>query len=197
MSQEIEIEYKNLLTKTEFDRIITQFQLNHENPFTQTNYYFDTTDFQLKAHHSALRIRTRPDQPHAEMTLKTPKEGQLLETTTQLTLEQAQSFLYRKIIEPTTEIAQQLQKIGLEQKQIKPLTLFAELTTTRREKQLPQGTIVLDHSWYGTQEDFELEVESTTAADGQALFQAILQQCKIPHRKTPHKIKRAQQALQQ
>lgn len=194
MSQELEIEYKNLLTKTEYDQIMTEFQLSHENPFTQTNYYFDTTDFQLKAHHSALRIRTRPDQSYAEMTLKTPKEGQLLETTTQLTLEQAQSFIQQQTIEPTAEIVQELQKIGLEQ--IKSLTLFAELTTTRREKQVPQGTIVLDHSWYGTQEDFELEVESTTETDGLALFRAILQQCNIPHRQTPNKIRRAQQALQ-
>lgn len=78
MSQELEIEYKNLLTKTEYDRIMTEFQLNHENPFTQTNYYFDTTDFQLKAHHSALRIRTRPDQSYAEMTLKNTQRGAII-----------------------------------------------------------------------------------------------------------------------
>lgn len=53
-----------------------------------------------------------------------------------MTLEQAQSFIQQQTIEPTAEIVQELQKIGLEQ--IKSLTLFAELTTTRREKQVPK-----------------------------------------------------------
>ena len=38
--------------------------------FSQTNFYIDTSDFKLKANHSALRIRVKDDS--YELTLKVP-----------------------------------------------------------------------------------------------------------------------------
>ena len=39
----LEIEYKTLLTKDEFNRLNNQF--SHVAPVTQTNYYFDSENF--------------------------------------------------------------------------------------------------------------------------------------------------------
>ena len=52
----LEIEYKTLLTKDEFNRLNSQ--LSHVTPVTQTNYYFDSDNFDMKAHRMSLRIRT-------------------------------------------------------------------------------------------------------------------------------------------
>ncbi|HES5871282.1 TPA: CYTH domain-containing protein, partial [Streptococcus pyogenes] len=52
----LEIEYKTLLTKNEYNRLL--FQMKHVTPVTQTNYYIDTKAFDLKANKMSLRIRT-------------------------------------------------------------------------------------------------------------------------------------------
>lgn len=42
----LEIEYKTLLTKDEYNRLLSQ--MSHVAPVTQTNYYIDTEGFDLK-----------------------------------------------------------------------------------------------------------------------------------------------------
>ena len=44
MSQTIEIEFKNLLSMEEFNRMISYFQLRNDQFFDQINHYFDTKD---------------------------------------------------------------------------------------------------------------------------------------------------------
>ena len=56
----LEIEYKTLLTKDEFNRLNSQ--LSHVTPVTQTNYYFDSDNFDMKVHRMSLRIRTLPNR---------------------------------------------------------------------------------------------------------------------------------------
>lgn len=54
MTQEIEIEFKNIVTEEEFNTLCKSFSIE---VFTkQVNHYFETPDFSLKAG-SALRIR--------------------------------------------------------------------------------------------------------------------------------------------
>lgn len=59
MVQELEIEFKNLLTKEEFHRLADFFQLTEKDFAEQENYYFDTKYFALKKHGAALRIRKK------------------------------------------------------------------------------------------------------------------------------------------
>ena len=61
MSQSIEIEFKNLLSIEEFNRMITYFQLSDDDFFRQINHYFDTKDFALKNLGCALRIREKKE----------------------------------------------------------------------------------------------------------------------------------------
>src|SRR5699024_12529467 len=82
MLQEIEIEYKNMLTKDEYKRLLTAF------PFPKiakhlVNYYFETKDMSLKNYRSALRIHKKNNVYY--LTLKETHTKVLLETYDQLT----------------------------------------------------------------------------------------------------------------
>ena len=48
MHQEIEIEFKNLLTKEEFYLLCERFSLSEADFIMQENHYFDSEDFALK-----------------------------------------------------------------------------------------------------------------------------------------------------
>lgn len=48
MSQEIEIEFKNLLTEAEYNRIYQFLPFESVELMEQTNYYFETGDGQLR-----------------------------------------------------------------------------------------------------------------------------------------------------
>ena len=88
MSQQIEIEFKNLLTKTQYEQLLRAFSIRDEQIHKQINHYFDTPEQHLKNLASGLRIRIFD---HAiECTLKEKSaEHQHLETTDLLTTAQA------------------------------------------------------------------------------------------------------------
>ena len=76
MTQEIEIEFKNIVTEDEFSTLCQSFSIN---AFTkQVNHYFETPSFSLKEAGSALRIRHKGET--YTLTLKQPAEVGLLET---------------------------------------------------------------------------------------------------------------------
>ncbi|MCD8511633.1 MAG: CYTH domain-containing protein, partial [Bacillus sp. (in: Bacteria)] len=77
MSQELEIEFKNMLTKEEFIRLMNIYE-PYGNKAVQTNYYFDTNEMQLKRNKCALRIRRKGS--HFVLTLKEPHPEGHLET---------------------------------------------------------------------------------------------------------------------
>ena len=51
-----EIEFKTLITKEQYEKLLKDFNLEN-NIFTQTNYYFDTEDAKLLQEKTVLRIR--------------------------------------------------------------------------------------------------------------------------------------------
>ena len=67
----LEIEFKTLLTKEEYDSLRDFFK--EQPPIRQTNHYIDTPDQAIRNHQMALRIRTLADR--AELTLKVPQEA--------------------------------------------------------------------------------------------------------------------------
>src|SRR5699024_5945233 len=120
MTQEVEIEYKNMLTKEEYDRLLHHF--GGTNPFIwkQVNHYADTEDFQLKKHSSALRIRILPNLN--ECTLKTPYGNHLLETTFQLNTEKAEQMIKENHLELSDEMTDKLNELAIS---ISSLRFFA------------------------------------------------------------------------
>lgn len=184
MTKELEIEFKNMLTKKEYSRLLQDFADFHNGPITQHNHYFDTANFRLKEQHSALRIRNKSGR--FECTLKTPAPVGHYEITDKLTKEQARRMLELETFE-ATEVSDALQKLDVA---IADLKTIGTLTTHRVEFDYLEGLLVIDHSEYNGQEDFELEFEVTDAITGKKRFMDFLQQQKIPERPANKKIAR-------
>jgi len=184
MNQHIEIEFKNLLNKKEFRQLIDYFHVGASKFKTQKNHYFDTPGFSLKKQDSALRIREK--NGHYELTLKQPAAEGLLETNQDIPEETAYAFLKHNIF-PDGGIRHLILECGIDPKDF---TCFGTLKTDRFEFPYKEGLIVLDHSSYLNQEDFELEYEVTDAKAGKKNFLTLLETLQIPVRETENKVKR-------
>ncbi|WP_099157118.1 CYTH domain-containing protein [Virgibacillus ndiopensis] len=184
MTQEIEIEYKNLLTKDEFDACLHNYPFP-KNGVKQTNYYFETNDFSLKEHGCALRIREKNGK--FVLTLKEPHPNGLLETHAPLSKEEALEMINGKINKRDTTINSQLMNLNIP---IHALVYCGQLTTVRREIEYENVLLVLDYSMYNDTADYELEIEAPTDAIGSEFFNNFLIKNNINKRDTPNKIKR-------
>ena len=174
MSEHLEIEFKTLVSPQDFKRLIDHFAIQKTDFFTQTNHYFDTDDFQLLA-------------DRGELTLKVPAPEGLLEINDPLSLETANHFIKKNQLPTEGAVAKKLQELGIE---IASIHLIGSLKTARAEKQIPQGLLALDESWYNQQHDFELELEVTEAESGKQAFQTLMADLNIPITLAPNKIQR-------
>ncbi|MER2063794.1 MAG: CYTH domain-containing protein [Alkalibacterium sp.] len=187
MRQEIEIEFKNLLTQQEFEKLKHVFFTESAIPVTQENYYFDTKDFKLKQVRCALRIRMKEEA--AEMTLKTPFEGHHTETTLDLSIDQAKGLIAMGSFPLPEAIRTVLVKEDILIDQ--DVSEVGRLKTERLEVEKPHSLIVLDKSYYANTIDYELEIESDSKSVGEEFFTQLLMEHAIPKRNTPNKIARA------
>ncbi len=184
MEKNIEIEFKNILTKAEYLELLNHFQVKETELFKQENHYFDTKNFELKERSSALRIRKK--QSGYELTLKQPCDDGLLETNKQLTAEAGEEMIQTgKINDP--QFASILEEMGIAPESI---VYFGSLSTIRAEKETGNGLLVFDHSFYLNIEDYELEYEVSDRKEGQVYFQELLHSFQIPLRETKNKVRR-------
>lgn len=184
MNEEIEIEFKCLVTKEEFDRLTAAFD---PQPFvSQKNHYFDTPDFSLKNAGCALRIREKSGK--AEMTLKQPAETGLLESTVSLTGEEVRLALAGDV--PGNKVIERAAKAAGR----KDFAYFGTLETTRAEMSYEGGLLVFDHSRYVGTEDFEIEFEAQDVS-GEAVFRKLLADYEIEYKPSENKIRRFYNAL--
>jgi uncharacterized protein YjbK len=190
MNQNLEIEFKNLLIKSEYDRIYkSEFSERNQQKITQTNHYFDTKDQDLKALNSALRIRKT--NSFNELTLKSPSEGFLLETNVPLSDNKYSEILEAKQLKLSSYISD-LNLTNIIKETI--FYLFNAFKTVRYEKQVGKHLIVLDQTtFHNGAVDFELEVESTDAVLGREFFEQFLEKYTIPKRPALPKIARAEE----
>ncbi|MEK6267996.1 MAG: CYTH domain-containing protein [Planococcus sp. (in: firmicutes)] len=184
MTKELEIEFKNMLTLKEYSRLLEDFADFHNGPVTQHNHYFDTADFQLKKQLSALRIRNKNER--FECTLKIPAPVGHYEITDQLTGEQAQRMLALTRFD-APEVKDALQTLDVSPAQ---LNHIGTLTTHRVEFDFLGGLLVIDHSEYNGQEDYELEFEVSNEEVGSHKFSNFLKEQEIPERPANKKIAR-------
>ncbi len=184
MNQEIEIEFKNLLTKEEYERITERYFPDQHPIANQVNHYFDTKTFSLKNLHSALRIREK--QGKRVLTLKQPLKEGILETHQALSENEAETIIQHGIL-PAGQVADLLFDMGI---QPQSLHYFGSLETNRMELEIEGGLLVLDHSLYLGHEDFELEFEAIHYENGKKQFEDLLKSLNIPSRSTDNKIKR-------
>lgn len=184
MSQEIEIEFKNLLTKNEFIKLKDIFHIEDNEFILQDNHYFDTPQFSLKELGAALRIRKKHED--YVLTLKEPATVGILETHQILTAEEANEMIEMGCL-LDGQIVDRIQQLGVNSQLF---TYFGTLSTMRAEKNYENGLIVLDHSRYLTVEDYELEYEVQEEEPGKIIFLELLAKHNIPIRQTKNKIHR-------
>ena len=192
MTQEIEIEFKNVLTKKQYDALLEYFQIQPEQINYQVNHYFDTEQWHLKQLMSGLRIRQIGD--HFECTIKEKTtDNAHLETTDVLTKELAEQLL-NGVPFHTKSVGMRLEALHIPIDQLK---LFGSLATNRVELNYKGGILVLDHSTYMNQHDYEVEYEAVDETTGQMIFDEFLVAHQIKKNCAPKKIARFMNALQQ
>lgn len=190
--QHIEIEFKNLLTKEEYEHLLNYFRVKPIQIIPQANHYFETPEGHLKKAMSGLRIRQIGDYYECTLKEKSSEHGHL-ETTVEITKEQADTVLTTGRF-PFHEITSRLEAIDVP---LNDLHLFGSLQTDRVELPYKGGLLVLDHSKYLQQEDYEVEYETSDEKEGVLLFQHFLETHHIPQRPTDKKIARFMKALKQ
>lgn len=195
MAKELEIEYKNLLTKLEYQNLLEITNLTKENIHEQTNIYFDTKNGILKEKRQGLRIRLLPQK--IEFTLKVPQKNSYtyLEITDILNVFDLDKSLEEQIDLSKSEV---LNYLANENIFVTDLKEIGSLTTKRAEKKLDQKTLlVLDESHYYGVTDYELEMEVLDSTIGQKTFENFLAENNIPVRPAKKKIARMFERKQQ
>ncbi|GAA2836754.1 MAG: CYTH domain-containing protein [Lactococcus raffinolactis] len=187
MQTNLEIEYKTLLSLSEFDQLGKRF--SHVAPVRQTNHYFDTPDLKLRANKLSLRIRTFDDA--AEMTLKIPQKVGNLEHNIALTSEEANAILATKTLPQNCiniqNILELLKGYAID---LSAVRVLGSLTTTRREYETSIGLMALDKNEYSGRLDYELELEVADARSGEKNFNYFLKDNQIEYRYARSKVVR-------
>lgn len=189
MTQELEIEYKNMLTPEQFIQLCKSFKVDSTSFFKQINDYFDTPTFGLKEKKSALRIRHVNGQH--DLTLKQPHQGAILETHQQLA-EQESLELIQFGIMPPGSVEQAVTEMGID---VDQLVHLGQLKTERCQFPYKNGNLFLDHSFYLKQEDYELEFEAVDSQSGKRIFEELLNDYSIAREPSQNKIARLYHAL--
>lgn len=183
MRQEIEIEFKNMLTEEEFDALLKALPFP-KHSIIQKNHYFETKNFSLKNNGAALRIREKNGV--FVLTLKEPHPQGLLETHEKLTAEEAQHWLGGKPV-LKLHITKRLETLDVP---IKDFQYYGCLTTERWETTYKEALLVLDRSEYNGITDYELELEVKDRNTGILLFDELLREYNIEKKPSPNKIVR-------
>lgn len=184
--KEVTAEFKTLLSKQEYERIFKLYK-DIEGDI-QTNYYFDTKRFTLKASNAVLRVK-RTDRGLTYI------------------LERKKGYNFVKIKEDMTENEfNELKETG---KIANPVILaeltdiikdqlvvnFMSLATFRISFQYKRGKISLDRCEYVNTVDYELEYQASNRDSGKNDFIEIIKEFNITYKKSQVKLKRAYDAL--
>lgn len=167
MEQNLEVEYKMLLSKEQFYALKAHFP---EATFVvQTNTYFDTDNHSLEKQGMALRIREH--QGAFTITLKVPQTNGILE------YEQPVSDASVTSLQSSTALMKQLHALGIEG----PLRISHQMRTERAKVHLEQAELCFDINTYFDCMDYEVEYEQTQPHDGMRVFTEILKAAGIQY----------------
>lgn len=176
-----EVQFKTLLTKEEYDRLTEIFKGNRTD--FQTNHYFDTKRFSLKALDSSLRVRERDS---LELTLKRKKGYKILEITVPIDQETFQGMKETGTL-PEGEIKEEVLPLIGDQK----LVNFLSLSTLRMYLPYKNGVLFIDKSDYLGVTDYELEYSGKNYNEAKKEFIQLIGELDIKYKKADKKIKRA------
>lgn len=187
---EIEIEFKNILNKAQYEELLAFYNIDHSQIHRQVNHYFDTNSWSLKNHKAALRVRLIND--YYQYTLKEATTTNIsIETTDILSKKQVTQIMEQQLF-PQGNVQLRLNELKID---TSDLLLFGTLTTDRVELPYKDGTLVFDHSFYLQQDDYEVEYETTNERQGLIIFEDFLNTHHIDKQTAPKKIARFMNAL--
>ena len=186
---EIEKEFKNLLTKEQYDALVNDYKEVFTKDVTQTNSYYDYEGL-LQEHKMALRIRIVEGKETGEITLKIPQSSlEVLEYTEVLPIDILNAYNHDKQFALPTSLQETLENKGIT---LQTVNQTALLTTHRLEGGLSENEwLVLDESHYNGKVDYEMEMEVRSLELGEPVFLGILETYQIERRQAESKIKRA------
>ena len=186
---QVEREFKNLLTKSQYHSLLEDFKSLLTKEITQTNSYYDW-DGILQSHKMALRIRIVEGKSFGEITLKIPQSSlEVLEFTHEMPVEMLLQYNEQKEFSLPLSIKEALESKEVYLEKVEQTTL---LTTHRFEGSLSNNEwLVLDESYYNGKVDYEMEMEVQNLSLGEEVFLKILQKYQIQREQAESKIKRA------
>lgn len=179
-TQNTDVEFKSLLTKEEYDFLMKEFKGKTD---FQTNHYFDTERFSLKALDASLRVRERND---FSLTYKRKKGYSTDVRTVEITKEQFEEIKKTGTVE-IPEIADELSSVIKDQK----IFNFLSLSTLRMYLPFEEGVLNIDKSEYCGITDYEVEYSSKSYHQGKDTFIKFINDYGIKYKKSDKKIKRA------
>lgn len=188
MANETLTEFKTLLTKAEYDRILKTLDKKEGN--TQTDYYFDTRRFTLKASDAELRVK---EKDHLILRVERKRGFNKIRVEEDITKEQFEEFKQTGVI-PSKKVADEIADIVKDQK----IVNFMNLSTYRVSFIYNnRGKVSIDKCSYVDTVDYELEYESTSRDMGKSDFIQIIRDYNITYKKSQVKLKRAYEAYRQ
>ena len=183
--REIEIEFKNLLTKNQYDILYEKYNLSISEEIINKNFYYDDADESFKNIGAALRIRHTNKK--TEMTLKIKGETQNVEINVPLDERYPKEPTVLSIL--PNEIISELERMNVK---IKTPMLIQKIETLRHEVTLEDGLLVLDKTTFINEiVDYELEFETKDYESGLAVFEKLLEENNIDKNPAKPKIARA------
>ncbi|MCD8029166.1 MAG: CYTH domain-containing protein [Erysipelotrichaceae bacterium] len=183
MNEQIEIEYKILLTKDTYQQILNEYQNQITDAYLQVNDYF--THPLLSKKHFMLRIRSKKDK--YELTLKRPYLGHRLETYIDISKKERESFINHEPM--NNEIISILEENNISYNELQQLY---SLNTYRIDILLNEGMLSLDKNNYLDKEDYELEFEVNNPDIGYSKFLDIIKPYNLKYtRNCTNKVVRA------
>lgn len=185
MQKETDVEFKSLLTEAEYHKLLNHFK-GAKCDF-QTNHYFDTKRFSLKAINASLRVRERES---LELTLKRKKGYNTDIKSVAINKEQFEKLKETGVVEDE-EIFDDLEALIKDQKVVN----FLSLSTLRYFIPYGNGILNIDKSEYLGICDYEIEYTGKSYHQGKADFIQIISEFGIQYKKSEKKIKRAFNAL--
>lgn len=189
MVSSIERELKTLLSKAEYDKLYTYFNLKNQPKIIQSNYYYDTADEIFKQNNSALRLRVF-DNGSSEWTIK--------ERVSELESIELTQFNREKVIDVPQALNEDIIYSADIQEFIASRNIVwtdikrtMSLITERYNIDVPYGLYALDYTQYPQAEDYELELESQDIEVALEQFNSLLASVDISYKQAETKLSRA------
>ncbi len=167
MNKSLEIEYKLLITKKQYETIINNYP-SHSS-YVQINYYFDTFNESLRKKRYMLRIRKK-DHTY-EFTLK--KRGESIIGVDEYN-EIVDDNFFQNLKNHRHVDSQILDMLSREGICIDDLQLQHQLKTTRLDIPYANGVISIDKNEYLDTVDYEIEYEVSTSKGAISIFNKFL-----------------------